>query len=154
MEPLRTPFAGGGGCSSSLIKKPLFSFKNGNGQGTNNYDELLALNLLLLFSREKEIQHIQIFGDSMNVINWARKHQICHNIFLSPILEDIYRLMDIFDTLVISHVYRDRNMVADSLSKYGLQLSLGQWHITKQKGEDTNAFFHRPFIEDHDHLQD
>jgi len=93
--------------------------------GTNKYVELLALKLLLLFITEKEIQHIQIIGDSMNAINWARKHQICHNIFLSLTMEDIYRLMDIFDTLVISHVYRDMNMVADSLSKYGMQLCLG-----------------------------
>jgi ribonuclease HI len=113
----------------------------GMGRGTNNYAKLLALKLLLLFSREKEIQHIHIFGDSMNVINWARKHQICHKIFLSPILEDIYRLMDIFDTLVISHVYRDMNMVADSLSKDGLLLSLGQWHITEKKGEEQMLFF-------------
>ena len=41
----------------------------GMGQGTNSYVELLALKLLLLFSREKEILHIQIFGDSMNAIN-------------------------------------------------------------------------------------
>jgi ribonuclease HI len=125
----------------------------GLGRGTNNYVELLALKLLLLYAREKYILHIQIFGDSMNVINWARKHQICHNIFLIPILEDIFHLLDTFDSLVISHVYRDRNMVADSLSKAGLQLTLGQWHFTEHKGEDSNAFYHRPFIEDHGQSQ-
>jgi ribonuclease HI len=112
----------------------------GLGSGTNNYVELMALKLLLLFTREKGIQQIHIFGDSMNVINWARKHQTCHNIFLCPILEEIFRLMDTFDTLVISHVYRDRNMVADSLSKEGLLLSLGQWHITKKKGKTQMLF--------------
>jgi len=50
--------------------------------------------------------------------------------FLIPILEDIFRLLDAFDSLVISHVYRDRNMVMDTLSKEGLQLTLGQWHFT------------------------
>jgi hypothetical protein len=108
-----------------------------------------VLKLLLLFSREKEIHHIKIFGDSMDAINWARKLQICHNIFLMPILEDIFHLKDIFDSLVISHVYRDKNMVADTLSKAGLQLTLGQWQL-EYKGEDTYAFYHRPFIENHE----
>jgi ribonuclease HI len=144
----------GGGAVLHLTENHCFHIKMGMGRGTNNYAELLALKLLLLFSREKEIHHIQIFGDSMNVINWARKHQICHNIFLIPILEDIFRMMDVFDSLVISHVYRDRNMVADTLSKDGLQLTLGQWHFTEHKGEDSYAFYHRPFIEDHGQTQD
>jgi hypothetical protein len=130
----------------------LLSFKNGNGKGDKQLCRTIGFEAFTPFSSEKEIQRIHIFGDSMNVINWAIKHQICHKNFLSPILEDIYRLMDMFDTLVISHVYRDMNMVADSMSKDGLLLSLGQWHITEKKGEDTNVFFHQPFIEDHDHL--
>jgi hypothetical protein len=64
--------------------------------------------------------------------------------FFVPILEEIYRLMDTFDTLVISHVYRDRNMVADSLSKDGLLLSLGQWHITEKKRGRHKCFFSSP----------
>jgi ribonuclease HI len=144
----------GGGVVLHLSNNHSFHLKMGLGRGTNNYVELMALKLLLLFTREKGIQQIQIFGDSMNVINWTRKHQTCHNIFLCPILEEIFRLLDTFDTVVISHVYRDKNLVADSLSKEGLQLSQGQWHITETKGEDTNAFYHRPFIEDQGHLQD
>jgi hypothetical protein len=84
----------------------------------------------------------------MNVINWTNKKHSCHNILLFPILEEIHRLLDTFNTVTISHVYRDRNMTTDALSKEGLQLLQGQWHITEKKGEDTNAFFHRPFIEE------
>jgi ribonuclease HI len=102
-------------------------------KGTNNYVELVSLKLLLLFSKEKGLQQLQMFGDSMNVINWTRKHQTCHSVFLSPILEEIFRLLDTFDTVVISHVYRGRNLVADSLSKEGLHLLQGQWHITEKK---------------------
>jgi ribonuclease HI len=125
----------------------------GLGRGTNNYVELMVLKILLVFTREKGLQQIQIFGDSMNVINWTRKHQTYYNIFIFPILEEIFRLLDTFYTVVISHVYRDGNLVADTLSKEGLQLSQGQWHITKTKGEYTNDFYHRPFIEDQGHLQ-
>jgi len=56
----------------------------------------------------------------MNVINWTNKKQICHNILLFSILEEIHRLLNTFDTVVISHVYNDRNMIADTLSKEGL----------------------------------
>jgi ribonuclease HI len=125
----------------------------GLGRGTNNFVELMSLKLLLLFAREKEIHHLQILGDSMNVINWTNNQQNCHCILLSPILEEIYRLLDTFDTVVISHVYRDINMVVDSLSKEGLQLLQGQWHITEKKGEDSNAFYHRSFMEEQEILQ-
>jgi ribonuclease HI len=120
----------GGGFVLHLSENHSFHIKLGLGQGTNNYAELLTLKLLLLFAKEKDLLHLQIFGDSMIVINWARKLQQCHNIFLLPILEDILRLMEEFDTVTISHVYRNMNMVADALSKAGLPLLWGQWHIT------------------------
>jgi len=141
----------GGGALLHLSKN--HSLKMELGKGANNFAELMSMKLLLLFAREKELYHLQILGDSMNVINWTSKHQNCHSILLSPIMEEIYRLLDTFDTLVIAHVYRDRNMVADSLSKEGLQLQQGQWHITKKKGEDSNAFYHKPFIEEQELLQ-
>jgi len=57
-------------------------------------------------------------------------------------------MMDIFDSMVISHVYRDKNVVADTLSKAGLQLTLGQWHFTEHRLDEYDAFYHRTFIED------
>jgi ribonuclease HI len=62
----------------------------GLGLGTNNYAELMAIKLLLLFAGEKGVQTIQIFGDSMIVINWIHKAQKCHNILLQPILEEFF----------------------------------------------------------------
>ena len=114
---------------------------------TNNHAELLTLKLLLDFAKENNLWHIQIFGDSQIVVNWTRKIQKCHNIFLLPILEDTHQLLIYFDSLTISHVYRNRNIVADALSKDGLQLALGQWDITEHKNGDTIFFYHRPFIE-------
>jgi hypothetical protein len=68
--------------------------------GSNNYVELMSLKLLLQFAVEKEIHSIQLFGDSMNAINWSQKTQICHNIILLPILEEIFRL---YEHICISH---------------------------------------------------
>jgi ribonuclease HI len=60
------------------------------GQGTNNFVELMALKLLLTFAGEKGILNLYIFGDSMVVITWLRKTQICHNINLTSILEEVF----------------------------------------------------------------
>ena len=47
----------------------------GLGNRTNNFVELLAMKLLLHLAKEKGINTLQIFGDSMLAINWARKSQ-------------------------------------------------------------------------------
>jgi ribonuclease HI len=119
----------------------------GLGTGTNNLAELLALKLLLQFAGEKGVQNLQIFGDSKIVINWASKQQSCHNILLHPILEEIFRLLHTLNDYSFNHVYRERNQLVDSLSKVGLHLPHGSWHILETKEEDTYEFFHRPFIE-------
>jgi hypothetical protein len=139
MEPHKTTFAE---VVSLYISLPPTLF-------TQNWDwdrvqttmqKLLTLKLLLAFAKENDLRHIQIFGDSQIVVKWARKIQKCHNIFLLPILEDTYQLLNFFDSMTISHVYRNKNTVADALSKAGLQLALGQWDITEHKNGDTIFF--------------
>jgi hypothetical protein len=101
------------------------------GVGSNNVVEIMSLKLLLQFVVEKEIHSIQIFGDSMNVINWTGKTQICHNTFLLPILEEIYIFFYSFETIyTLSHVYREHNQLVKSLSKDRLQLLFGSRNIT------------------------
>jgi hypothetical protein len=85
----------------------------------------MALKLLLLFAREKEVGDLQIFGDSMLVINWIRKTQRCHNILLSPLLDEIFRIIATFDSFSIWHVYKERNKEANGLSKEGMRLDFG-----------------------------
>ena len=46
-----------------------FTFKAGLGIGTNNLAELCALKLLLTLALDKQITKIQVFGDSLLVIN-------------------------------------------------------------------------------------
>ena len=46
-----------------------FSFKAGLGMGANNFAELCALKLLLIFARRNSLDKIQIFGDSQLLIN-------------------------------------------------------------------------------------
>jgi ribonuclease HI len=59
----------GGGDILHLSPDNSFKLKMGMGSETNNFTELMALKLLLLFAREKEVKSLQIVGDSMLVIN-------------------------------------------------------------------------------------
>jgi ribonuclease HI len=94
------------------------------GQGTNNYEEIMALNLLLTFVGEKGILNLQIFGDSMVVINWLRKTQMCHNINLTSILEEVFLITNIFTNMSFKHVYKERNATTYTLSKEGTLMAL------------------------------
>jgi len=67
----------------------------GLGKGTNNYAQLMALLLLLKTTNEQGLLSIQLFGDSMNVINWVKKTQCCHN------LMEISTLLASFDSFSI-----------------------------------------------------
>jgi ribonuclease HI len=99
---------GGGGAVLHISDSHFIKIKMGLGKGTNNYAELMALLLLLKTTIEQGLHSIQLFGDSMNVINWVQKTQSCHNIFLQPILEEISTLLASFDSFTIRHVYRNR----------------------------------------------
>jgi hypothetical protein len=81
----------GGGAILFLSLQHSFKLKMGLGPGTNNYVELMAIKLLLLFAGEKGVQTIQIFGDSMIVINWIGKLNnaiiFCCNLFWKTFLD-------------------------------------------------------------------
>ena len=96
------------------------------GRGNNNYAELFTLKLLLYFAIENECTQLEIFGDSMIVINWINKVQSWHNVFLNIVLMGTQRCLEEFDSFSFQHVYRERNTIADQLSKLGLILPLDQ----------------------------
>jgi ribonuclease HI len=80
----------GGGDLLFLSKNHSLKLKMGLGPNTNNYAKLMTLKLLLLFSKQKEVDTVQTFGDSLKVMNWAQKLQKCSNIFLLPLLEEVH----------------------------------------------------------------
>ena len=115
--------------------------------GSNNYVELCALKLMLCFAREKNCTHLQMFGDSIIVINWINKVQLCHSVFLNSVMAETQRLMEELDSFSCRHVYREQNTTTDQLSNLGLTLPLGKWKITKQINKFSHEYYHRPFIE-------
>jgi hypothetical protein len=48
-----------------------FLLKAGLGGGTNNYSKIMALKLLILFAMEKGCKTLQVFRDSLLIINWV-----------------------------------------------------------------------------------
>eukprot|EP00253_Pinus_taeda_P004658 PITA_04658 len=119
------------GAGMSIHINPNHSLKAsvGLGSGTNNYAELSALRLLLCWLHHRNINSIQIFGDSLNVINWVNGTASCQNQILKTIVDEISSLKTFFNRFSICHIYRDRNEEADQLSKAGLQQDSGSWTV-------------------------
>ena len=92
----------------------------------------MTLRLLLLFTLEQGYLSLQVFGDSMLVIEWEKENVQCHVMILLPILKEVIRLKQQFNHISFTHVYRERNRVADQLSKDATQwhMDLGIWRIT------------------------
>lgn len=112
--------------------------------GSNNYVELRALRLLLIKALEWGVSSIQVFGDSRVILDWALGNSMCNVLCLRPLLEEVKLLSSCFNLITFVHVYRERNQVADGLSKEGAQLPDGE----EKKDlflRDPGGFYHRPF---------
>ena len=136
---------GGGGLYK--IESLSFFFSASLGSGTNNFVELMSLILLILFVLEQGCLSLQVFGDSMLVIDWANEVRQCHVMRLLPILEEVLLLKHHFNTISFTHVFRERNRVADRLSKEATQLDYGTWRIQIFARTGAYSYYHRPFHE-------
>ena len=114
---------------------------------TNNHTELMALKLLLCFAIERNCKKLQVFGDSLVVINWINKIQKCRNTSLAALFEEVSRLLTNFESLTLKHVYREQNMDADRLSKARINLAGGTWKFIETKETTANDFYHRSFMD-------
>lgn len=138
---------GGCGIVFHLTYMTYFQIKYGMGCSTNNHVELMGLKLLLLAVIEKSCGSLQVFGDSMIIINWEKRIQRCHNTRLQPLIEEFNQLLDCFNSLSIAHVYRDQNQIVDKLSKEGSQLLIGQAQIDYFSTVETGGYCDCPFQE-------
>ena len=83
----------------------------------------------------------------MLVKNWINKTQICININICPLFEDICRLMKNLDSLICHHVYSERNTEAYKLSKGGLKMEQGTWKIMETGIGAHFEYYHKPFMD-------
>ena len=103
----------GGGALLFLSDSHYFELTLGLEEGSNNYVELLSLKLLLIFATENGCRRLNIFGDSLNVINWIKGTQQCMHLILTNILLSIREVQNTFDTFSCRHVYRENNKEVD-----------------------------------------
>ena len=103
-----------------LAENHSFELMTGLGEGSKNFAELLSLKLLLIFAAEKGCRSLNIYGDSLNVINWIKRIQHCRDLRLENILLSILAVINSYDSFSCEHVYKENNCQADNASKSGL----------------------------------
>ena len=100
-------------------------FSLGCGSSTNTRSELLALWALLYVSKITGIPLDSIFDDSLVIISWETGNGSLNLPHLSHWCDDIRDMLLIFPEMTMKHIYRERNQIADSLSKKALSLESG-----------------------------
>jgi len=80
----------------------------------------MAPKLVLMLTQQNGVSHIQIYGDSLLVIQWMKGEYNFWNFTLQPLFHDILNIKSAFSHIAFVHVYRDRNKEADRLSKKGV----------------------------------
>ena len=113
---------GGAGFVLYLNNSHCLYFTLGCGSSTNTRSELLALWALLSVSKIMGIPLHSIYGDSLVIISWAIGNGSLKLPHLSHWCDDIRELLHIFPEVIMKHIYREHNQIANSLSKKALSL--------------------------------
>jgi len=102
----------------------------GLGAGTNTRAELLSLWALLWLANKMACDEILVLGDSQAIIDWINGKSQIMNTTLTHWHQRVVYLKEAFAHITIQHIYREHNMLADTLSKDGLTLEEGYlWYI-------------------------
>ena len=126
---------GGVGVCIWLNEKHSLSIKLGCGHNTNNRAELLALWASLHIAKDIGLLYLHIFGDSSVIINWARDESTLAMVKLEAWCINTRKLISLFTFVDFSHVFREHNKRADTLSKEGLLMAAG-WLTFTETCED------------------
>jgi len=92
------------------------------GKKTNNQSEYSALILGLKEALNRDIKQLQVYGDSLLVINQVTGQFKVKNVQLQELYKEVMGLIAKFDYIVFNHVYREFNKRADELSNLGLEV--------------------------------
>jgi len=140
----------GGGFVLHINEHHRYLAKMGLGIGSNNYAQLSAIRNLLQFALTHHITDINIYGDSMLVVNWINNATECHSYTLSNILQDALTLKAAFNHFTCVHIYKEHNCAVDQLSKAASLLPRGEWLMVEHNDEEEHRFYHRPYIDQRD----
>ena len=92
------------------------------GKKTNNQSEYSALILGLNEAISRNIKELQVYGDSLLVINQVAGKFKVNNVLLQELHQEVIKLTKNFDYIAFNHVYRDKNKRADQLSNMALDI--------------------------------
>jgi ribonuclease HI len=96
------------------------------GEGTNTKAELMGAWAALFIAKQLDISDIQLFGDSKVIIEWLRKKANLRAINIEGWKSKITNLVATFRIINFQHIYKDKNMEADFLSKKSLTTVSGR----------------------------
>ena len=107
-----------------------FEFTVGVSQCTNTKAELVGIWALLLSTHMMGIPTLQVFGDSLVVINMAKGKSSLSPPELLYRCRETRKLCTHFLALSFDHIYREHNQQAGRLSKDALSLApgIGTYH--------------------------
>ena len=91
------------------------------GNKTNNQSEYSALILGLKEALSRNIKQLQVYGDSLLVINQVTGKFNVKNVLLQELNKEAMTLIGKFDYIAFNHVYRQFNKRADQLSNLALE---------------------------------
>ena len=83
----------------------------------------------MLLPLSKGIQKIQVFGDSLLVIDWLKLKNPPKNINLKPLYEEHIILASLFQGISYQYIFSENKMLVDHLSKMVLQVEDRTWNM-------------------------
>jgi ribonuclease HI len=95
------------------------------GTNTNNVAEYTALKKGLEDAQEMGAVHVQVFMDSLLIVNQIKGLYKIKSPELRPIYDDVKRHLDVFEKVTFTHIPRALNKEADRLVNETLDKELG-----------------------------
>ncbi|XP_047259258.1 uncharacterized protein Mb2253c-like [Capsicum annuum] len=98
---------------------------------SNNAAEYQALIIGLEMASDMKIPQLDIYGDSMLIINQILGSYEVKKEDLTPYHRYTTRLLKSFDKVFLNHVPREENRMADALANLAMTMALGENESTK-----------------------
>jgi len=114
-----------GGCGSVLYlnQEIVFTKKSYLGDNiTNNFAEYSGLLLGLKEAFNLNIKKINIYGDSLLVINQITDKYKVNSDNLINIYKEVKKYLSYFEIVNVKHIYRNENKFADKLANEAIKL--------------------------------
>ncbi|XP_057820830.1 uncharacterized protein LOC131033605 [Cryptomeria japonica] len=118
--------ATGGGIIRDSFGNPILAYAGNFGSASSNMAEALALFWGLKLALDINAKRLIIEGDSKLIIE-ATKGVSGISWMINNILKDIWSLIVWLEEFQIQHIYREGNLVVDSLDAIGLEMKGGRF---------------------------